>query len=268
MTQDDAVPAIAVVAEQYNMIVRMLQAGAAPQLRLELRTAYQTADTNSYNVIADLPGEDPVLRNEMVIIGAHLDSWHAATGATDNADGAAAVVEAMRILKAAGVRPRRTIRVALWSGEEVGFVGGRAYVEQHLKDPRARDAVSVYLNNDPGAGASLGWYMANNAAARAIFDAWLEPLKDLGLKRNVMESNFTSEDGVFDGVGIPAFTTIQDYTYYDARTRHTNADFFEAVSERDLQQAATVMAIFAYHAAMRDERMPRRPAGVPASPGR
>jgi len=256
------------VAEHYNMVVRMLQAGVAPQLRLELRTTYLETDTNSYNVVAEIPGEDPVLRNEVVLIGAHLDSLPAATGATDNADGAAAAVEAMRILKAVGVRPRRTIRVAIWSGEEVGFVGGRAYVEQHLKDPASRDTISVYLNNDPGAGATYGWYMANNEAARKIFDGWLEPLKDLGLKRNVMDSNFTSEDGVFDGVGIPAFTTIQDYTAYDAWTRHTNADFFEAVSEKDLQQSATVMAIFAYQAAMRDEKIPRRPAGVPAQPRR
>ena len=172
----------------------------------------------------------------------------------------------MRILKAVGARPRRTIRVAIWSGEEVGFVGGRAYVQQHLAEAAARDRIAVYLNNDPGGGATYGWYMANNAAARTIFDAWLEPLKDLGLKRNVMDSNFTSEDGVFDGVGIPAFTTIMDYTNYDARTRHTNVDFFESVSERDLQQSAAVMAIFAYQAAMRTERIPRRPAGVPASP--
>jgi hypothetical protein len=265
-TRDDAVPTVLVIAEHYNMIVRMIRAGAAPQLRLELRTAYQEADTNSYNVLAEIPGEDPVLRNQVVIVGAHLDSLPAATGATDNADGVVAVVEAMRILKAVGVRPRRTIRVALWSGEEVGFVGGRAYVAQHLADAASRDAISVYLNNDPGAGASYGWYMANNEAARKIFDNWLDQLKDLGLKRNVMDSNFTSEDGVFDGVGIPAFTTIQDYVNYDARTRHTNADFFEAVSERDLQQAATVMAVFAYQAAMRDEKIPRRPAGVPARP--
>jgi hypothetical protein len=267
-TRDDAVPAVTVVAEHYNMVVRMIQAGAAPQLRLELRTSYNEADTNSYNVIAEIPGEDPVLRNQTVIVGAHLDSWHAATGATDNADGVTAVVEAMRILKAVGVRPRRTIRAAIWSAEEVGFGGGRAYVDKHLADAASRDAVSVYLNNDPGAGATYGWYMANNAAARTIFDSWLDPLKDLGLRRNVMDSNFTSEDGVFDGVGIPAFTTIQDYVNYDARTRHTNADFFEAVSEHDLQQSAAVMAIFAYQAAMRDERIPRRPAGVPASPRR
>jgi len=267
-TRDDAVPTVMVVAEHYNMIVRMLQAGASPQLRLELRTAYQEADTNSYNVVAEIPGEDPVLRNQVVIVGAHLDSLPAASGATDNADGAAAAVEAMRILKAVGAHPRRTIRVAIWSGEEVGFVGGRAYVEQHLKDAASRDAVAVYLNNDPGAGASYGWYMANNAAARTIFDDWLNQLKDLGLKKNVMDSNFTSEDGVFDGIGIPAFTTIQDYTHYDARTRHTNADFFEAVSERDLQQQATVLAVFALQAAMRNDPIPRRPPGVPAQPGR
>ena len=265
-TPDGAVPTIIVMAEHYNMIVRMMQAGVVPQLRLELRTSYLTGDLNSYNVIAEIPGEDPVLRHEVVIVGAHLDSLPAGAGATDNADGVVAVVEAMRILKAVGARPRRTIRVAIWSGEEVGFVGGRAYVQQHLGDPAAREKVAVYLNNDPGSGATYGWYMANNAAARAIFDGWLEPLKDLGLKRNVMDSNFTSEDGVFDGIGIPAFTTIMDYTNYDARTRHTNVDFYEAVSEKDLQQSAIVMAVFAYQTAMRDQVIPRRPSDVPASP--
>lgn len=265
-TKNDAVPTVNVQTEHYNMLVRMLQSGVVPQLRLELRTAYQDADLNSYNVLADIPGEDPVLKNEVVLLGAHLDSWHAATGATDNADGAAAAAEAIRILKAIGVHPRRTIRLALWSAEEVGFGGGRAYVRQHLADQASRDTVAVYLNNDPGAGAAFGWYMANNQAARVIFDGWLEQMRDLGLKKNTMESNFTSEDGVFDGAGIPAFTTVQDYVNYDARTRHTNADFFEAVSEKDLQQSAMVMAAFAYQAAMRDAIIPRRPAGVGPTP--
>jgi carboxypeptidase Q len=247
--------------------VGMIQAGVTPQLRLDMRTSSNT-DMNSYNVVADIPGEDPVLRNEMVIVGAHLDSWHSATGATDNADGVIAVVEAARILKAIGVRPRRTIRFALWSAEEAGFGGGRAYVAKYLGDAAARDAVSVYLNNDPGTGATFGWYMANNSAAATVFDGWLNQLKDLGLKRNVMDSNFTSEDGVFDAVGVPAFTTIMDYVNYDGRTRHTNADFFEAVSERDLQQSAMVMAVFAYQSAVRDQKLPRRPAGVPAQPRR
>jgi hypothetical protein len=265
-TPKDSVPVVIVQAEHYNMILRMMQTGVTPTLRLELRTAYQEDDLNSYNVIAEIPGEDPALRDQVVLVGAHLDSLPAATGATDNGDGAASAVEAMRILKAVGVHPRRTIRVAIWSGEEVGFVGGKAYVEQHLTDQASRDKIAVYLNNDPGSGATYGWYMANNADARGLFDSWLQPLKDLGLKKNVMDSNFTSEDGVFDGVGIPAFTTIMDYTNYDARTRHTNADFFEAVSEKDLQQSAIVMAVFAYQAAMTDKTVPRRPAGVPASP--
>jgi hypothetical protein len=265
-TPKESVPVVIVQAEHYNMLLRMMKSGVTPQLRLELRTAYQEDDLNSYNVIAEIPGEDPALRDQVVLVGAHLDSLPAATGATDNADGAAAAVEAMRILKAVGAHPRRTIRVAIWSGEEVGFVGGKAYVEQHLKDQASRDKIAVYLNNDPGSGATYGWYMANNADARGIFDAWLQPLRDLGLKKNVMDSNFTSEDGVFDGVGIPAFTTIMDYTNYDARTRHTNADFFEAVSEKDLQQSAIVMAVFAYQAAMMDKTIPRRPDGVPASP--
>lgn len=266
-TREDAVPSVSIQAEHYNMMVRMIQAGVTPQLRLDMKTTYY-ADTNSYNVIAEIPGEDPVLKNELVVVGAHLDSWHSATGATDNADGAVAVVEAARILKAIGIRPRRTIRFALWSAEEAGFGGGRAYVEKYHKDQATRDAVSVYLNNDPGTGATYGWYMANNTAAATIFDGWISQLKDIGLKRNVMDSNFTSEDGVFDGIGIPAFTTIMDYVNYDGRTRHTNADFFEAVSERDLQQSAMVMAVFAYQSAMRDQKLPRRPAGVPAQPRR
>ena len=142
-TPKDSVPVLIVMAEHYNMIVRMMQTGVTPQLRLELRTAYQESDLNSYNVIAEIPGEDPVLRDQVVMVGAHLDSLPAATGATDNGDGAAAAVEAMRILKAVGAHPRRTIRVAIWSGEEVGFVGGRAYVQQHLADTASRDKVAV-----------------------------------------------------------------------------------------------------------------------------
>jgi carboxypeptidase Q len=263
----DAVPQVTVVTEQYNMIVRMIETGVAPRLRLELRTAFEPADKVSYNVIAEIPGEDPVLKNEVVLLGAHLDSWHAASGATDNADGAAAASEAMRILKAIGAHPRRTIRLALWSGEEVGFLGGKAYVDQHLKDQASRDAIAVYLNDDPGTGATLGWFMANNEAAKKIFDSWLDQLKDLGLRRNTMDAYFSSEDGVFDAVGIPAFTTIQTYTNYDVRLHHTNTDYYEAISEHDLQQSATVLAVFAYQASMRNEKFPRRPAGVPANPG-
>jgi carboxypeptidase Q len=262
----DAVPQVTVVTEHYNMLVRMMQTGVLPRLRLEVGAAFEPADKISYNVIADIPGEDPVLRNEIVLLGAHLDSWHAATGATDNADGSAAASEAMRILKAIGVHPRRTIRLAIWSGEEVGFLGGKAYVDQHLQDQTSRENIAVYLNDDPGTGATVGWFMANNDASKKILDSWVDQLKDLGLRKNTMDAYFSSEDGVFDAVGVPAFTTIQDYTNYDVRLHHTNTDFYEAISEKDLQQSATVLAAFAYQAAMRNEKFPRRPAGVPANP--
>jgi Zn-dependent M28 family amino/carboxypeptidase len=169
----------------------------------------------------------------VVFVGAHLDSWHTATGATDNADGAATAMEAMRILTALEVQPRRTIRVALWSGEEQGLLGARAYVAKHLQDEAARGRISVYLNDDPGTGATYGFYMQENEAAKRIFDAWLEPLR------------------------IPAFTVIKDFHNYDVRMRHTNADLADAVNVEDLKRSAVVLAVFTWHAAMRAERIPR-----------
>jgi hypothetical protein len=265
-TADNAVPSIVLVAEHYNMIARMVQSGIPVKLRVELRTRYYSADTNSYNVLAEIPGEDPVLRNEVVIIGAHLDSWHSAAGGTDNADAAAALMESMRILKAVGAHPRRTIRLALWGGEEQGLLGSRAYVDKHLAgDANAaeRDRIAVYLNNDPGTGPSYGFYMEENSAAKSIFDAWLEPLKDAGAKRNVMDKIGSTDHLSFTRVGIPAFTTIQDYRNYDTREHHTNADFPERVSEADLKQQAIVMAVFAWQAAMRDQKIPRQAPVVP-----
>jgi hypothetical protein len=167
-TQPDSVPSIVLAAEQYNMLVRMASSGQAPALRVELTTQYHQDDPNTYNVIAEIPGSDPALRDEVVLIGAHLDSWHTANGATDNADGAAAAMEAMRILAALKVQPRRTIRVALWSGEEQGLLGSRAYIAQHLADEAARNKLAVYLNDDPGSGKTLGFYMEGNRAAKTI----------------------------------------------------------------------------------------------------
>jgi hypothetical protein len=259
-TQDDAVPTIILAAEHYNMLVRMVEAGEPVDLRVELGVRYHTADTNSYNVIAEIPGEDPALRDEVVMIGAHLDSWHASTGGTDNGDGAAVALEAMRILKAIGVRPTRTIRVALWGGEEQGLLGARAYAARHLAgdaNAAAREKFSVYLNDDPGSGATFGFHMENNAAAKAIFDAWLEPLKDLGAKRNVIAGIGSTDHRAFTALGIPGFTAIKDYTNYDVYSRHGNADFFERVSEADLKQSSVVLAVFAWHAAMRAARLPR-----------
>jgi Zn-dependent M28 family amino/carboxypeptidase len=164
----------------------------------------------------------------------------------------------MRILTALDVRPRRTIRVALWSGEEQGLLGARAYVAAHLADEASRRRVSVYLNDDPGTGATYGFYMQGNDAAKRIFDSWLEPLRDLGARRNVVEGIGSTDHVPFDEVGIPAFTVIKDFRNYDTRTRHTNADLADAVSLEDLKRSAAVLAVMTWQAAMRDERIPRR----------
>jgi Zn-dependent M28 family amino/carboxypeptidase len=215
-------------------------------------------DPNSYNVLAEIPGVDPVLRDEVVFVGAHLDSWHTGTGATDNADGVATVMEAMRLLTVVKARPRRTIRVALWSGEEQGLLGARDYVNRHLRDEAARNRISVYLNDDPGSGATYGFYMQNNEPAKRIFDAWLETVRDLGVTRNVIEGIGSTDHVPFDEIGIPAFTVIKDFTNYDVRTRHTNADLADAVKAEDLRQSSIVLAVMIWQAAMRDERIPRR----------
>jgi carboxypeptidase Q len=223
-----------------------------------VRVRYQAADTSGYNVIAEIPGTDPVLKNEVVLLGAHLDSWHSATGATDNADAVAAAIEAMRMLKAVGAQPKRTIRLALWGGEEEGLLGSKAYVERHLKnDAAARDAIAVYLNDDPGMGPTYGFYTEENAGAKAIFDGWLGALGELGVKRNPVDKIGNTDHLSFTAVGIPGFTTLKDYRDYDVRTHHTNADFYERVSEKDLQQSAMIFAIFAWQAASRDGKFPR-----------
>jgi hypothetical protein len=256
-TPADAVPSIVLAAEHYNLLVRLVRAAAPVQLRVEIGARFRQ-DLEAYSVLAEIPGADPELRDEVVLVGAHLDSWHTATGATDNADGAAAAMEAMRILTALAARPRRTIRVALWGGEEQGLLGARAYVERHLRDQAARDRIAVYLNDDPGTGATYGFYMQENPRAKAIFDAWLEPLRDLGVRRNVIERIGSTDHVPFDEAGIPAFTAIKDFRNYDVRTRHTNADLADAVDTDDLKQSAVVLAVVAWHAAMRDEPVPRR----------
>jgi Zn-dependent M28 family amino/carboxypeptidase len=197
------------------------------------------------------------------MLGGHLDSWHTGTGATDNADGAAAVMEAFRILKAIGAQPKRTIRVAVWGGEEEGLYGSKAYVTSHLAgdaNKAARDRFDVYFNIDPGRGPIYGWYLENNDAVKPIFDAWLAPFKDLGAVKNVKPGIPSTDHLSFTAIGLPGFNPIQDYTDYDTRLHHTNVDTFERVNEQDLKQNAIVMAAFVYQAAMRAEMLP--------SPGR
>lgn len=265
-TPDDAVPSLILASEHYNMIARMLQNGVAVQLRLNLQTRYYAADTNALNVIAEIPGTDPKIGDEVVMVGGHLDSWHSGTGATDNADAAAELMEAARILKTLGVRPRRTIRFAWWGGEEQGLLGARAYVEQHLAGDAnavAREKFDVYFNQDPGTGPIYGWYLEENQAVQPIFDAWLGALKDIGGRKNIMDKIGSTDHLAFSAAGLPGFNTVQDYTDYDTRTHHTNMDLYERVKPDDLKEAAIVLATFAYQAAMRDEKIPRAPRVIP-----
>jgi hypothetical protein len=258
-TAANAVPAITMAAEHYNMIARMLANGGPVELRVEVR-ARETANAggNSFNVIAEIPGTDPALRDEIVLIGAHMDSWHTSNGATDNGDGSVGVMEAARILAAVGARPRRTIRFALWGGEEQGLLGARAHLEQHFPEGAAREKFSVFLNDDPGSGKTFGFYMQNNQPAMSIFEQWLAPLRDLGVTRNVIEGIGSTDHVPYDQAGLPAFTAIKDFAGYDSRSRHTNQDFYERTALDDLEQSAIVMATFAWHAAQRNEKIPRR----------
>ncbi len=255
---DAAMPSMVLSAEHYNMIVRMLEMGVKVKLRVNIQARFLTEDKNGYNVIAELPGTD--LKDEVVMIGAHVDSWHSSPGATDNADGSAVVLEVMRILKAIGAKPRRTIRVALWSGEEQGLFGSQRYVQKYLAgdaNKAARDKFYAYFNLDPGSGPIYGWYLENNAAVKPIFDAWLEPFKDLGARKNILQPIGSTDHVSFNRAGVMGFNPVQDYTDYDVRTHHTNVDTYERVKEQDLKQCAIVLASFAYHAAMRAERLPR-----------
>ena len=257
---ESAAPSIVLAAEHYNMIARMVEKNVPVKLRVHMQTRFLTSDTKSYNVVAELPGTDPAVKDEVVLLGAHLDSWHTGTGATDNADGSAAVMEAMRILKTLGVRPRRTIRVALWGGEEEGLLGANAYVNAHFAgdaNKGARDRVAVYLNIDPGMGPIYGWYAEGSAPARAIFDTWGEPLKDLGVLRNIDAGIGSTDHVAFRNAGIPGFNPVQDYDTYDVRTHHTNVDTYERIREQDLKQNAIVLAWIAYNAAVTNQKFPR-----------
>lgn len=256
---ENPVPRVVLIPEHYNMVMRLVEAGAPVRLRVNVQGRFHD-DRNSYNVLAEIPGTDPGLRDEVVMLGAHLDSWHTGTGATDNADGSAVVVEAFRILKAIGAQPRRTLRVALWGAEEQGLIGSRAWVEQNLageSNAAARDKLVVYFNIDPGKGPVYGWYMEDNAAARPIFDAWLAPFTDLGARRNVPQGIGSTDHLNFIRNGVLGFNPIQDYVGYDVREHHTQVDTAERISEADLKQAAVVMASFVWHAAQRTERIPR-----------
>ncbi len=280
------VPAVVVALEQWNRVARLLEQKKEVELELNVANTFYDADAMQYNTVAEIPGSDK--KDELVMVGAHLDSWHAGTGATDNGAGTVVMMEAMRILKALDVKPRRTIRIALWTGEEQGLLGSQYYVQQHfgarppIDTPESkgmptllrREAgpvtvkaeqakVSVYFNVDNGSGKIRGVYLQENAAVAPIFEAWMQPFKDLGMTTLTMRNTGGTDHLSFDAVGIPGFQFIQDQLDYETRTHHSNMDVYDRLQAEDLKQAAVIVASFVYDAAMREPMFPRKPIEKP-----
>jgi carboxypeptidase Q len=285
---------ISAAAEHFNRVARMVDAGEKVSMTVDLAVEYQDQDLNGYNTVAEIPGSD--LKDEIVMLGGHLDSWQSGTGATDNGAGCAVMMEAVRILQTLGLKPRRTIRIALWSGEEQGLLGSRAYVRQHFgyfgdgttpafggggiggaggnNAPRVLtklpeyDKLSAYYNIDNGTGKIRGVYMQGNNAVRPIFRRWLEPFKDTkwydpakDMSANTLTlSNTGGTDHLsFDAIGLPGFQFIQDAIEYDTRTHHSNMDVFDRIQADDMKQMSIILAAFVYQTAMNDEKIPRKP---------
>jgi Zn-dependent M28 family amino/carboxypeptidase len=290
-------PQITMAAEDFNRLARMVQQGESLKMAIDLQVQFHTEDPMAYNTVAEIPGDD--LKDEIVMLGGHLDSWHAGTGATDNGAGVAATMEAVRILRTLGLRPRRTIRIALWTGEEQGIFGSKGYVKEHFgyypesedtnrpgresrgrrrdtgpttrpSEPTTRaapvlvrrdeyDRLSGYFNLDNGTGKIRGVYMEGNEAVRPIFRRWLAPFADMGAQTLTLSHTGGTDHTPFDAVGLPAFQFIQDPIDYWSRTHHSNADVYDRLQAEDLKQASVILATFAYNAAMADEKLPRKP---------
>jgi Zn-dependent M28 family amino/carboxypeptidase len=259
-------------SDDYLRLQRLVEAGVKVEIEADVKTKFFTDDYKGYNVIAEIAGTDPTLKEEVVMLGGHLDSWHGSTGATDNAAGCAVMMEAVRILTSLGVKPRRTVRIALWSGEEQGLHGSRNYVKNHFADPAdmklkpEHDKVSVYFNMDNGTGKFRGIYLQGNEGVRPIFTSWLEPFKDLGANTVTINNTGGTDHLAFDAIGIPGFQFIQDEIEYDTRTHHTNMDSYDHLVPEDLKQASVIVASFVYNAAMRDEKLPRKELPKPREP--
>ncbi|HET8946822.1 MAG TPA: M20/M25/M40 family metallo-hydrolase [Candidatus Polarisedimenticolia bacterium] len=265
-----APPTIVLESESYNRLVRLAQHGPAPKVEIDLETRFYDDNPDAFNVVAEIPGG--AKKGEIVMLGAHLDSWHGGTGATDNAAGCAVVLEAARILKTLNLPLDRTVRLALWSGEEQGLLGSRGYVKNHFADPvtmalkpeHAR--LSGYFNLDNGAGKIRGVYLQGNDAMRPVFEAWLAPFRDLGVEAISIRNTFGTDHKPFDAVGLPAFQFIQDPLDYETRTHHSDMDVADRVPPGDLMQAAVVMAACVYDAANRPAMLPRKPLPPPLPP--
>jgi carboxypeptidase Q len=265
-------PELETSGEDYQRILRLVKAGIKVTMEADIKTRFFTDDMQGYDVVAEIPGTDKKLKDQVVMIGGHLDSWHGATGATDNAAGSAVMMETMRILKGVNFKPRRTIRIALWSSEEQGLFGSRGYVLNHFGDPKTMELkseqakLSAYYNLDNGTGKIRGIYLQGDSAAAPIFKAWLEPFKDLGANTITIRNTGSTDHVSFDAVGIPGFQFIQDALDYGTRTHHSNQDTYDKLSEDDLKQAATIVASFVYNTSQRDEMIPRKelPKAQPA----
>jgi hypothetical protein len=263
-------PQVVVASEHYGRIARTLAKKMPVTIELNVQNRYHDASLDTFNIVGELPGTD--LADEVVMLGAHFDSWHAGTGATDNAAGSAAMMEAIRILKASGLKTRRTVRLALWSGEEQGLLGARAYVKQQFGDPDTMElrpghaGLSAYFNMDNGTGAIRGVYLQGNEAVRPVFAAWMQPFRSVGMTTLTIRTTGSTDHVAFDEVGLPGFQFIQDPVEYSSHSHHTNMDLYERVQAEDMMKNAVIIASFVYHAANRDERLPRKPLPKPRSP--
>ncbi|HET9269538.1 MAG TPA: M20/M25/M40 family metallo-hydrolase, partial [Vicinamibacterales bacterium] len=279
-------PAVTIPAEHYGRIARMLAKKIPVTVEADIKNTFHPNPT-MFNVVGEIRGTDKA--DELVMLGAHFDSWHASTGATDNAAGSAAMLEAMRILKQSGVKLRRTVRIALWNGEEQGLIGSRLYVTKHFGGntgrgggggagagrgggtpvpPTAEHAkFSGYFNIDNGTGAIRGVYLQNNQAVGPIFRAWMEPFRSIGMTHLNPGNTGGTDHGSYDAAGLPGFQFIQDAVEYDSMTHHTNLDSYERLQPEDMRRNATIAAAFAFLTANREERLPRKPA-TPAPGGR
>jgi len=265
-------PSVALTPEHYNRLARLIERKIPVTLEFDIQNRFHEEDKDSFNVIAEIPGDRK--KDELVMLGAHFDSWTGGTGATDNAAGSVVVLEAIRILKALDLKMPRTVRLALWTGEEQGLLGSRAYVKDHFADRETmtlkpeHTKLSGYFNLDNGTGKIRGVYLQGNDMIRPIFEAWLGPFKDLGATTTTIRSTSGTDHLSFDAVGLPGFQFVQDPVEYSSRSHHTNMDLYDRLQAGDLIQASAIMASFVYHTAIREEMLPRRPLPKPEPRGR
>jgi carboxypeptidase Q len=263
-------PSVAITAENYNRIVRLLDHKVPVKLTFDIKVAWDTTNTDSFNVIADIPGATKP--NEIVMVGGHFDSWHMGTGATDNAAGSAIAMEVMRILKSLNLKMDRTVRLGLWGGEEEGLLGSRAYVKEHFADTATmkttseHDGFAGYFNVDNGTGRIRGIYLQENEMVRPIFEQWFAALKDLTPGVITIRNTSGTDHQSYDAVGLPGFQFIQDPMDYDTRTHHSNMDVYDRIQQADMEQMAIIEAVFVYNAATRHDKLPRKDLPPPTPP--